>query len=120
MQIINFELFFEISSDLRTILRFSASAKTVALILKPLASFFPYNRQVRRPARLGLTFLNARLRLKLPTLTRIQEQATQTPTFPYPANTARKILRQHRRVKKKTFSVSLNLINFLIIILDLR
>ena len=40
MKIINFRLFFELSSDLRSYLWFPASAKTVVLSLKSFASGF--------------------------------------------------------------------------------
>ena len=40
MKIINFELFFRVSSDLRTKLWLSAPAKTVVLILETLAGVF--------------------------------------------------------------------------------
>ena len=40
MKIINFQLVFRISSDLKTKLRFSAPAKTVVLILETLAGLF--------------------------------------------------------------------------------
>ena len=56
MQIINFKLFFEISSDLRTKLWFPAFAKTVVSILKPLPSIFPEIATFGDPPAWGLLF----------------------------------------------------------------
>ena len=56
LKIINFELFFEISSILRTKKWFPASAKTLVLILKPLVSVFPEIARNGDPPAWGLLF----------------------------------------------------------------
>ena len=56
MKIINFRLFFELSSNLRTNVWFPASAKTVMLILKPFASVFLEAATIGDPPAWGLLF----------------------------------------------------------------
>ena len=59
----SFWSFFEISSNLRTKLRFAASAKTVVLILKALASVFPEIARYSTTPSWG--YFSERLRVKL-------------------------------------------------------